>query len=169
MDSLQPSWLSALNTMNTISPSKPTLFPSTNFSISHSFKPLKQPFSVNSSNAESSEPVPPNSPESTPDAKLGAVDPVKLAFEKAKAYKKEVKSKLVSEIEQNPAEDSGVGGGTREVPVSVKVAMQKAKEYNKSKGVVSSGTKGGEGDAIPPSIFESRGIEIEREWPVFIF
>ncbi|KAG2671772.1 hypothetical protein I3760_13G010800 [Carya illinoinensis] len=158
MDSLQPSWLSALNTMNTISPPKPTLFPSTNFSISHSFKPLKQPFSVNSSNAESSKPVPPNSPEGTPDAKLGAVDPVKLAFEKAKAYKKEVKSKLVSEIEQNPVEDSGVGGGTREVPVSVKVAMEEAKECNKSKGVVSSGTKGGEGDAIPPSIFESRGL-----------
>ncbi|XP_018807824.1 uncharacterized protein LOC108981190 [Juglans regia] len=159
MGCLQPSWLSALNTMNTISPSKPTLFPpSTNFIISHSFKPLKQPFSLNSSNSESSEPVPPNSPESTPDAKLGAVDPVKLAFEKAKAYKKEVKSKLVSEVEQNPVEDSGVGGVTREVPVSVKVAMEKAKEYNKSKGVVSSGTKGGEGDAIPSSIFESRGL-----------
>lgn len=73
-----------------------------------------------------------------------AIDPVKLAFEKAKAYKKEAKSKLVSKIEQNPVEDSG----NKEVPVSVKVAMERAKEYNKNKGVVGGGKNGGESDTV---------------------
>lgn len=73
-----------------------------------------------------------------------AIDPVKLAFEKAKAYKKEAKSKLVSKIEQNPFEDSG----NKDVPVSVKVAMERAKEYNKNKGVVGGGKNGGESDTV---------------------
>ena len=81
---------------------------------------------------------------------------MKLAFEKAKSYKKSLQSKPVLKIEQNPVEVSGgstvigngegegVGGGTKEVPVSVKVAMEKAKEYKMNKGVVS----GGESDTI---------------------
>ena len=92
---------------------------------------------------------------------------MKLAFEKAKSYKKSLQSKPVSKIEQDPvefsggstvigngeggAEGEGVGGGTKEVPVSVKVAMEKAKEYKMNKGVVSGGPggkSGGEGDTI---------------------
>nr|XP_023911386.1 uncharacterized protein LOC112022998 [Quercus suber] len=157
MASLQPSWLSSLNT---ISPSKPTFFPSTNLNKSNSFKPFKLSSSKNQSNAESSEPISPNSPETTPEPEPASIDPVKLAFKKAKSYKKSLQSKPVSKIEQNPVEVSGgstvigngegggegegVGGGTKEVPVSVKVAMEKAKEYKMNKGVVS----GGEGDTI---------------------
>lgn len=135
MASLQPSWPSALNTMNTISPSKPTFFPSTNLNRTYSVKPLKLFSSVNPSGAESSEPISPNSSDTTPEPVAGAKDPVKLAFEKAKAYKKEVKSKLVSTVEQNPVGDAG----TKQVPASVQVTVEKAKEDNKNKGVVSSG------------------------------
>ncbi|KAK7814293.1 hypothetical protein CFP56_003351 [Quercus suber] len=158
MASLQPSWLSSLNT---ISPSKPTFFPSTNLNKSKSFKLSS---STNQSNAESSEPISPNSPETTPETEPASIDPLKLAFEKAKSYKKSLQSKPVSKIEQNPVEVSGgstvigngegggegegVGGGTKEVPVSVKVAMEKAKEYKMNKGVESGGKSGGEGDTI---------------------
>ena len=164
MASLQPSWFSSLNT---ISPSKPTFFPSTNLNKSNSFKPFKLSSSTNQSNAESSEPISPNSPETAPEPEPASIDPVKLAFEKAKSYKKSLQSKPVSKIEQDPVEFSGgstvighgegggegegVGGGTKEVPVSVKVAMEKANEYKMNKGVVSGGPggkSGGEGDTI---------------------
>ncbi|KAM4072720.1 hypothetical protein ACB094_11G160400 [Castanea mollissima] len=157
MASLQPSWFSSLNT---ISPSKPTFFPSTNLNKSNSFKPFKLSSSTKQSNAESSESTSPNSTETTPEPEPASVDPVKLAFEKAKSYKKSLQSKPVSKIEQNPVEVSGgstvnengegegVGGGTKEVPVSVKVAMEKAKEYKMNKGIVSGGKSGGEGDTI---------------------
>ena len=143
--------------MVAISPSKPTFFPSTNLNKSNSFKLSSSP---NQSNAESSEPISPNSPETAPEPEPASIDPVKLAFEKAKSYKKSLQSKPVSKIEQNPVEVSdgstvigngegeGVGGGTKEVPVSVKVAMEKAKEYKMNKGVVSGGKSGGEGDTI---------------------
>uniref|UniRef100_A0A2N9ENT2 Uncharacterized protein n=1 Tax=Fagus sylvatica TaxID=28930 RepID=A0A2N9ENT2_FAGSY len=151
MASLQPTWLSSLKN---ISPSKPTFFPSTNLNKPNSFKPFKLLSSTNPSNADSSEPNSPNSPETSPEAEPAANDPVKIAFEKAKSYKKSLQSKSVLKSEQNPVEVSGgasngngvgvSGGGTKEVPVSVKVAMEKAKEYKVNKGVVS----GGKSDTI---------------------
>ncbi|GMY23392.1 cytochrome C oxidase subunit [Fagus crenata] len=88
------------------------------------------------------------------EAEPAAIDPVKLAFEKAKSYKKSLQCKSVLKSEQNPVEVSGGasngngvgvgGGGTKEVLVSVKVAMEKAKEYKVNKGVVS----GGKSDTI---------------------
>ena len=165
MASLHPSWLSALNSINTISPSKPAVFPSTILNKTHSLKPLKLSSSVNPSNAESSEPISPSSPETTPEPVPGAIDPVKLAFEKAKAYKKEAKSKQVSKIEQNPVEDSG----TKEVPVSVKVAMERAKEYKKNKGVVGGGKNGGEIDTVSGIILESYVFETERDLQISFY
>jgi hypothetical protein len=165
MASLQPSWLSALNSINTISPSKPAVFPSTILYKTHSLKPLKLSSSVNPSNAESSEPISPSSPETTPEPVPGAIDPVKLAFEKAKAYKKEAKSKQVSKIEQNPVDDSG----TKEVPVSVKVAMERAKEYKKNKGVVGGGKNGGQMDTVSGIILESLVFETERDWQISFY
>ena len=157
MASLQPTWLSSLNP---ISPSKPTFFPSTNLNKPNSFKPFKLLSSTNPSNADSSEPNSPNSPETSPEAEPASIDPVKLAFEKAKSYKKSLQSKSILKSEQNPVEVSGGasngngvgvgGGGTKEVLVSVKVAMEKAKEYKVNKGVVS----GGKSDTISGIVLE---------------
>lgn len=87
-----------------------------------------------------------------PEAEPGPVDPVKLALENAKAYKKSVQMNKNSKIEKNPAEDSGgiagnggtgagsdSDGGEKELPASVNIAMEKAKEYKKSKGAVGGG------------------------------
>ncbi|KAB1224579.1 hypothetical protein CJ030_MR2G004971 [Morella rubra] len=110
MGCLQPYLFSALNAINIVTPSKPTLFSSTNLNKFHSFKPLK--FSstfVNSSNAESSEPISPDSTDTNPEVELRAVD--------------------------RPVDDSGDGVGSKVVPVSVKVAMENAKEEKKNKGI----------------------------------
>ncbi|KAM1811898.1 hypothetical protein ACFX12_028481 [Malus domestica] len=149
MASLQPSLFSSLST---ISSTKPTLFLSINPNKPHPSKPFKLSFSLNPPNAESSQPASPNSPETTPEAEPGPVDPVKLALENAKAYKKSVQMNKNSKIEKNPAEDSGgiagnggtgagsgSDGGAKELPASVKIAMEKAKEYKKSKGTVGGG------------------------------
>ncbi|KAM7267355.1 hypothetical protein ACFE04_009521 [Oxalis oulophora] len=82
MASLQHSWLTSLNTITT--------------SYRHSTASIK-PLVASSSNGETS----PDSPEKTT-----PVDPMKLAFEKAKAYKK---------LAQNPVQDSagGLGGGDK--------------------------------------------------------
>lgn len=113
---LQPSWLSSLSkNPSSLFPSRTSLF--------------KVSLSVNSSSAESSNPASQNSPEPDP----GPVDPVKLAFEKAKQYKK-------SKIEKSPVEGSASGGDVieknKQVSDSVKVAMDNAKEYKKNKGAV---------------------------------
>ncbi|KAL5055535.1 hypothetical protein RYX36_036217 [Vicia faba] len=75
--------------------------------------------------------------------KIGPVDPVKLAFEKAKAYKKSIKSKSSLGIEESSGgegnsvkEDTNViDGGKKDMPVSVKIAMEKARKYKQNKGV----------------------------------
>lgn len=108
MASLQASWFSYFTT---ISPTK--------FKKSHSFKPFRVTFSLND---ETSQPISPNPPDTSSEPETGPVDPVKLAFARAKEYKKMVKDSPKLEIEQNPVEDS------------FKLAMEKAK--------VSSGTKG---------------------------
>lgn len=109
MAALQLSWLSSLKTT--------ALFSSTN---QHKSTLFKVPFSQNwsQSSDEASNPESPNSEQVAP------VDPVKLAFEKAKAYKK---------TKVNPDGDS--------IPASVKVAMDKTREYkeNGSESIIASG------------------------------
>ncbi|XP_026659881.1 uncharacterized protein LOC103705594 isoform X2 [Phoenix dactylifera] len=73
-------------------------------------------------------------------------DPMKLAFAKAEAYKKE-KKKSTPIPEQNPVPKStcgasGSGDPDSEVPEAVKLAFEKVKEYRKKKGAV-----GGDGNA----------------------
>lgn len=140
MASLQPSWLSSLNT---ISSTKPTLFPSSNLNKPHPSKPFKLSFSLNPANDESSQPI---SPETT----TPQVDPVKLALENAKAYKKTVEMNKKLKIMKSPSTDSdgtagssgsgsgsdGANGKTKELPAAVKIAMEKAKEYKQKKGTV---------------------------------
>lgn len=147
MASLQHSWFSSLKI---ISPAKPTLLPSTNLGMPSSFKPTKVLCALNPANAESSEPTSPNSQETPSEAQPGPIDPVKLAFSKAKAYKESVKPSADFKMEQNPAENSntkangsdGSGSGQnfvadeqKEIPLSVKIAMEKAKKYKKNNGV----------------------------------
>lgn len=129
MTCLQPPCLSSFNTIKTISSTKPK------------FTSFKLSFSVNSSsnNAEqsSSRPTSDDSPEPP-------LDPVKLAFEKAKAYKKTIKSVPDSKTEQNPDIDAALNGdGDKKIPASVKAAMEKAKEYKGNKGGVENGTSSG--------------------------
>ncbi|ONI20700.1 hypothetical protein PRUPE_2G029800 [Prunus persica] len=172
MASLQPSWLSSLNSIS--STTKPTLFPSTNLNKPHPLKPFKLSFSLNPPNSESSQPNSPNSPETTPEAQPGPTDPVKLALENAKAYKKSVQMNKKLKIEKNPVKDGdgiagngesgpdGAGGGKKEVPAAVKIAMEKAKEYKKSKGIVGGDINAGESDKIS-GLEESNGGNLGNE------
>ncbi|XP_059651949.1 uncharacterized protein LOC132299400 isoform X1 [Cornus florida] len=111
------------------------------------FKTLKV---SSSSNAESSSPNSSNSPENYPEDEPAETDPVKIALAKAKAYKK---SKPTSRVDQNAVPETaeianridgssseGGNGGNQELPVAVKLAMEKAKEYKKNKGIMG-GTK----------------------------
>ncbi|RWW57058.1 hypothetical protein BHE74_00036178 [Ensete ventricosum] len=65
------------------------------------------------------------------------LDPVKLAFAKAKAYQKDKKSAPIAEPEPPPSPSAGldgVGGDSPpKVPSAVKLAMERAKEYKKGK------------------------------------
>ncbi|XAR54424.1 hypothetical protein NMG60_11029541 [Bertholletia excelsa] len=98
----QSSWFCTLS-----SAKNSALFSSKSNPRNCTFKTLK----VSSfSNADSSQAEPSDSTEH------GEMDPVKLAFARAKAYKKSVQS--------NP-----------ELPASVKLAMEKAREYKKNKGL----------------------------------
>ncbi|XP_024028055.1 uncharacterized protein LOC21391965 [Morus notabilis] len=134
MASLQASWFSSLSN---ISP--------TNVKKSHSVKPFKVSFSLNSSNGEISQPNSPNSPDTSSEAEPGPVDPVKLAFAKAKEYKKSVKESPKLRTEQNPVEDS------------VKVALENDKESKRNKGMVSNDMNGGESDRISSGLKEKSG------------
>lgn len=57
-------------------------------------------------------------------------DPLKLAFEKARAYKESKRLVQESAVGSPRVEDKGRGGD------AVKIAMEKAKEYRKTKEVV---------------------------------
>lgn len=143
MASIQASYLSPFKT---ISPTKPTLFSSTNVSKAHPFKPFKVTFSLNSANDESKSPQPtsPNSQDTSSEAEPAPIDPVKLAFAKAKEYQKSKHSSPKLKIEQNPVKDSdsiangnsglglvsnGSSGKAKELPDS-------AKEKNKISGIL---------------------------------
>lgn len=79
-----------------------------------------------------------NNKESSEAEKTASVDPIKLAFNKAKAYKESIKSNTGLGIEQN-----GADGGKKDLPVSVKIAMEKAKKYKQNKEVSVSETDQG--------------------------
>jgi hypothetical protein len=79
-----------------------------------------------------------NNKESSEAEKTASVDPIKLAFNKAKAYKESIKSNSGLGIEQN-----GADGGKKDLPVSVKIAMEKAKKYKQNKEVSVSETDQG--------------------------
>ncbi|XWS74739.1 hypothetical protein CRYUN_Cryun01aG0023500 [Craigia yunnanensis] len=127
MAALQHSWLSSLNTTALLSSSN-----------HQKNSPFKVSFSQNQPNDEASMAISPKSEETTPESAQGPVDPIKLAFERAKAYKK-TKVNPDSKIEQNPGGDSGGDGkktdGSKETSASVKVAMEKAREYKENTGV----------------------------------
>nr|GMD36625.1 uncharacterized protein LOC109155969 isoform X2 [Ipomoea batatas] len=112
------------------------------------FKTLKFKTLKISPSLESPSPI---SEEETPESEK--VDPVKLAFAKAKAYKKEVQTNPVPKIVPNPvpesAETEKQGGGSeeeanvseeQEVPSAAKLAFERAKEYRNNKEVTGSGT-----------------------------
>ncbi|KAG5539152.1 hypothetical protein RHGRI_019642 [Rhododendron griersonianum] len=97
--------------------------------ISLSYKTLK----VSSSSSSNSEPSPPNS-SNPPENASEAEARIKLAFAKAKAYKESVKSNPAPKIVRNPVSEStdtgsGNGGSSEEVPLSVRILMEKAMEY----------------------------------------
>ncbi|KDP40502.1 hypothetical protein JCGZ_24501 [Jatropha curcas] len=158
---IQHSWLSSVT-------QKPALFPSKT-------SPFKISFSLNPSNTE---PTPQNPPEFEPEP--GPAHPVKLAFEKAKAYKKSTGDSKKTKLGQNLVKGSGgssVGnnGKDEEVPASVKVAMENAKEYKKNKGVAgggdvkgsarsetNSGLKGGNRENLVSGLVESSASNKEK-------
>ncbi|KAJ6713291.1 CYTOCHROME C OXIDASE SUBUNIT [Salix purpurea] len=119
---VQPSWLSSL-----------TKNPTTLFSSKAS--PFKVSLSVNSSNAES----PNNSSQNPSEPEPGSVDPVKLAFEKAKAYRNSIETSKNVKIEPNPDEDSG-GSTIRNVEKNQQVSdpVMGSVVYKTSRGVVGS-------------------------------
>lgn len=175
MASVQSSWLFS---RNIISPTKPPLFKSTHVKKYCSFKPFRLSFSLNSANDEPSQPSSPNLLETTSEAKTGPVDPVKLAFAKAKAYKDMAESNSKSKLEQNPIEGTdgiangkggsslfshGGSGETKEVPDSIKVAMEKANEYKKNKGVLDVGLGSGQGDTNSGSFMVAVWLKISAK------
>lgn len=111
-------------------------------------KPIKILCALNPDGAESSS-------ESTAGDLPAPVDPVKLAFNKAKAYRESLKSNSDSRIE--PTDDSNLSenvddGGQKEVPMAVKIAMEKAKKYKDNKGIVGSDNSTGENETIQGNI-----------------
>ena len=130
MACLQPPWFSSLR----VAPPTKLAGPP-----SASLKPAKLLcWALGPDNTESSEP--------SPEARTGPVDPVKLAFSKAQAYKKSNKSNSGSGTTQdaddgNSVKKENVGGeGQKDLPESVKIAMEKAKKYKQNKGVALSET-----------------------------
>ncbi|KAF7137497.1 hypothetical protein RHSIM_Rhsim07G0062900 [Rhododendron simsii] len=113
----------------TARPTNFNLSPTKSKPRSLSYKTLK----VSSSSSSNSEPSAPNS-SNPPENSSEAEARIKLAFSKAKAYKESVKSNPTPKIVQNPVSEcndtrSGNGGLSEEVPLSVRILMEKAKEY----------------------------------------
>ncbi|XP_044487733.1 uncharacterized protein LOC123212670 isoform X2 [Mangifera indica] len=146
MTCLQSPWLSSFSTIKTVSSTKPKL---SSFKLSFSLKS-----SSNNAEQSSSQPTSDNLTEPP-------LDPVKLAFEKAKAYKKTIRSVPHSKTEQNPDKDlASNGDGGKNIPASVKAAMEKAEEYKGNKRIVENGTSSGLKGAVkgnmPNEIVEKR-------------
>lgn len=128
-----------------------------NFTLSPQQKsfPTIKPSKIPSSKTQSS----PSSQQNPADS--GQEDSVKLALAKAKAYKNSVKSglpapKIVqnSEISGKNADFQEIedGGVEKEVPLAVEIAMEKAKEYQKSKIL-------GENEGVVSEIVRNSGAE----------
>ncbi|KAA8537304.1 hypothetical protein F0562_027009 [Nyssa sinensis] len=103
------------------------------------------------SNAESSSANASDSQEKSLEAERAETDPVKVAFAKAKAYKKIIQSNPIPKENQNPVSESAerenssdgsvsevTSCGNQEVPPAIKLAMEKAKQYKKNRGLVGS-------------------------------
>ncbi|KAH7864038.1 hypothetical protein Vadar_024923 [Vaccinium darrowii] len=108
-----------------------------------SYKSLK--VSSSSSNAEPSPPNSSNPAENPSEAEPSKSDRIKMAFAKAKAYKEAKKLNPTPKIVENPGSDyaeTGIGndGSNEEVPLSVGIAMEKAKEYGIKKDVFLGGS-----------------------------
>ncbi|KAK6933869.1 hypothetical protein RJ641_036763 [Dillenia turbinata] len=136
------AWFCSLKSINHLSSPKPNSFPLTN----PQFRPHKISFSLTDSTPDSD----------SSEQETAETDPIKLAFSKAKAYKKSIQSEpnlkngknRVPENVQNVSKDVGPGsvskqeeekeqvlgrGKAKEVPIAPKIAMEKAKEYKKNK------------------------------------
>ncbi|KAG4967035.1 hypothetical protein JHK87_032686 [Glycine soja] len=131
MACLQPPWFSSLRV---VSPAKLKAGPPS--ATNKPAKPLC--WAVGPDNAESSEP---DAPKPVPD---GPVDPVKLAFSKAEAYKESIKPNSGLGTTQSAADNNDDNEAKKDLPDSVKIAMEKAKKYKQNKGVaaVSETTQG---------------------------
>ncbi|GFY92181.1 hypothetical protein Acr_08g0005770 [Actinidia rufa] len=90
--------------------------------------------SLSSNNAESSSPNSSNSPGNS--SEPSKIDPVKLAFAKAKAYKEAIRSNPVPKIVQNRVPESAETGNKIDGSVSDVISNEKAKEYKKSKETI---------------------------------
>lgn len=123
---------------------KNSFFPVRNFRISASLIPSNSSFSANFQE----KPAECQSPE--PDTEYS----IKLSFAKAKASKDSINSNpTISELDA--VNEDGVN---KEVPLAVKLALQKAREYKERKGAVGSqGTISVNVDKIP--LVESDGID----------
>ncbi|XP_028192602.1 uncharacterized protein LOC114378242 [Glycine soja] len=131
MACLQPPWFSSLRV---VSPAKLKAGPPS--ATNKPAKPLC--WAVGPDNAESSEP---DAPKPVPD---GPVDPVKLAFSKAEAYKESIKPNSGLGTTQSAADNNDDNEAQKDLPDSVKIATEKAKKYKQNKGVaaVSETTQG---------------------------
>ena len=154
MASVSSSCLSSLNPI--ISSTKHSLFIS-RISSNKPFPSKSLKFS-SSPNPPNPETPPPNSPETVSDAAPPPLDPVKLAFERAKAYKKLPKSGSNLNVELKPgvgSEGNSVQTGKsgvlsfdgadeqRKMQGGVRVAVESANEVKGEAKVVTDGTKGG--------------------------
>ncbi|XP_057499815.1 uncharacterized protein LOC130784002 isoform X2 [Actinidia eriantha] len=90
--------------------------------------------SLSSNNAESSSLNSSNSPENS--SEPSKIDPVKLAFAKAKAYKEAIRSNPVPKIVQNRVPESAETGNKIDGSVSDVISNEKAKEYKKNKETI---------------------------------
>ncbi|KAG4979496.1 hypothetical protein JHK85_033454 [Glycine max] len=122
MACLQPPWFSSLRV---VSPAKLKAGPPS--ATNKPAKPLC--WAVGPDNAESSEP---DAPKPVPD---GPVDPVKLAFSKAEAYKESIKPNSGLGTTQSAADNNDDNEAQKDLPDSVKIATEKAKKYKQNKGV----------------------------------
>ncbi|KAK6140394.1 hypothetical protein DH2020_025864 [Rehmannia glutinosa] len=112
---------------------------------------------VSSSNAESS-PLQENSPESQSHEE----DPVKLAFSKAMEYRKSKQSRspaptaeVIGKKDDGPiSDDTESDDVKKEVPLAVKLALEKANEYKKSKNLEEPVSK-----IVENSLFESAPMD----------
>ncbi|XP_043725041.1 uncharacterized protein LOC122671720 isoform X2 [Telopea speciosissima] len=152
MDSLaQSSWVFSLNSSNGVSFSssfKTNTYPST-FLKAVSSRSLRIFSSLENTNSDSSPSNSANDSERIVGGKPETTDPVKLAFARAKSYKKALQSNPSPKKDTSPVSETvgsgnrtegsvaeNVDGNTKEVPISVKLAMKKAREYKQDKGII---------------------------------